>query len=564
LDNLKSLTFKSVFERTVARFPQRPALSFVGQKPITYAELNEKVQEVSKFLHNEGVASGDRVAILSQNMPNWGLAFLAITTMGAIAVPILPEFRPNQVHHILRHSGAKVIFVSKQLYERLENGEFNELTTVILIDDFTLIPLATNFDKLQEVLNSGRKEFARLKEIALKMTGMVRAEVQEDDLASIIYTSGTTGHSKGVMLTHKNLIFDAIATTKVQKIDENDCMLSILPLSHTIECTLGFTIPILQGSAVYYLDKPPVARILLPALAQVKPTLMLIVPLVIEKIFKLRILPKFTRSPLMRKLYKIPLVRKKLHKIAAKKLYQSFGGKLIFMGIGGAPLSPEVELFLREGKFPYSLGYGLTETSPLLTGTAPDITKLGSTGPALPGIEMKIDNPDPNNGEGEILACGPNVMQGYYKDPERTAEVFTDDGWFKTGDLGVIDKDGYVFIKGRSKNMLLGPNGENIYPEEIEASINQCAHVLESLVFQQHKKIIARIHLNYDELDDLFDSEKLTDSQIKRKIDQLLTDIQSQVNEIIPSFSRINKIIEQSEPFEKTPTLKIKRYLYLD
>jgi long-chain acyl-CoA synthetase len=316
------------------------------------------------------------------------------------------------------------------------------------------------------------------------------------------------------------------------------------------------------GVSVYYLEKPPTATILLPALKKVKPTIMISVPLIIEKIYKMKILPEINRKAVTRNLYKIPLMRKKINKVAGKKLQETFGGSLRMFCIGGAALAPDVEKFLTEAKFPYAMGYGLTETSPLVTGTDNFGVRAGASGTVLYGMEVKIVNPDETTGEGEVYIKGPNVMKGYYKDPEKTKEVLTDDGWFKAGDLGYLDKDGYLFLKGRSKNVIIGSNGKNIYPEEIESVINENNFVLESLVYESGGKIMARIHLNYEELDEEFGSSDVKESETRKKIDQLLNDILTNVNSRVSTFSKINKIIEQPEPFEKTPTKKIKRYLY--
>lgn len=559
---LEKLTLKHLLARTAKLRPERPALAWVGETPITYGEMFQQVTELSQLLHNQGIVIGDRVAILSENMPNWGITYFAITTMGAIVVPILPDFRANEIHHILRHAECKAIFVSRKLYDRLEDMQVESIANIFLIDDFSIIPLQTKKDRLKEVMKEGRREFAKLREAALKMAGWLPEEPGEDDVAAIIYTSGTTGHSKGVMLTHKNLTFNAVDTMEIQTIVETDRLLSVLPLSHTYECTLGLIIPALTGASVYYLDKPPTARVLLPAMQEVKPTVMLTVPLIIDKVFRMKIVPTFTRSSLLRRLYKIGAMRKKLHAVAGKKLYKSFGGALHFFGIGGALLAPDVEQFLRDAKFPYAIGYGLTETSPLVAGCTPKITRYRSTGPVLPDLEVKINNPNPKTGEGEIWVRGDSVMKGYYKDPERTAEVITPDGWFKTGDLGVFDADGYLYIKGRSKNMILGPSGENIYPEEIESVINEHGNVLESLVYGQEGKLVARIHLNYEEIDRQFGPDKLSESQSTRQIQDMLEEIRQNVNNRVPAFSRISRVIEQTEPFEKTPTQKVKRFLY--
>ena len=560
---LEKLTLRALLQRSATAFADQPALSAVNGQVYTYATLFSHVQTVSHLLHSRGVVTGDRVALLSENKPQWGIAYFAITMMGAVVVPILPDFHMTEVQHIIQHSECKAVFVSKRLYGKLENLEVRHLTTVVLLDDFSLVPPRTTKEKLMEVLEEGGREFARLKERALKFVGRISVDVEEGDLAAIVYTSGTTGHSKGVMLTHKNIVSDAIATSQIVSIGPSDRFLSILPLAHMYECTLGMVTPILSGASVYYLDKPPTAPVLLPALDSVKPTIMLSVPLVIEKMFKTRILPRLTGSAVTRSLYRVPFIRKQLHRAAGRKLLKTFGGALKLFCIGGAPLAADVEQFLREARFPYAIGYGLTETSPLVVGTGPSTTRHQSAGKSLPGINIRIDNPDPSNGEGEILVQGPTVMKGYYKDNARTEEVMTQDGWLRTGDLGVVDEDGYVFVKGRLKNLILGPNGKNVYPEAIESVINEFEIVLESLVFQQNNQIAARVHLNYEELDRKFAGENLPDSQIRERVKALLEDLRRQINDRLSSHSRIQTLIEQTEPFEKTPTQKIKRHLYV-
>jgi long-chain acyl-CoA synthetase len=562
MENLENLTLRSVLLRSAANFADRPALSAVDGPTFTYATLNTNVQTVTHLLRDRGIITGDRVALLSENRLQWGIAFFAITTMGAVAVPILPDFHTTEIHHILAHSECKAVFVSRKLYGKVEGIELRQLTSIILLDDFTVVPPQTAKEKLIDLIEEGGREFARLKERALKFVGRIHETVEENDLAAIVYTSGTTGHSKGVMLTHKNIVSDALATRLIVSIGPEDRFLSILPLAHMYECTLGLVLPLLSGSAVYYLDKPPSAVVLVPAMERVKPTFMLSVPLVIEKMFKTRILPKLTGSAFLRSLYRLPFIRKRLHGIAGRKLLKTFGGALKVFCIGGAPLAPEVEQFLREARFPYAIGYGLTETSPLVAGTGSEKTKRLSTGPPLPGTSIRIDNPDAS-GEGEIQIKGPTVMKGYYKDPKRTDDVMTKDGWFRTGDLGVFDKEGYLYIKGRLKNMILGSNGKNIYPEEVESVINESEIVLESLVYQQNNQIAARVHLNYELLDQGFVKDHLTESQVRERVKDLLESLRRYVNTRLSSFARIHRLIEQREPFEKTPTQKIKRHLYV-
>jgi long-chain acyl-CoA synthetase len=365
------------------------------------------------------------------------------------------------------------------------------------------------------------------------------------------------------MLTHKNISFNALKGKVIQYLDETDRFLSVLPLSHTYENTLGLILPMLCGSCVYYLRKPPTPSVLIPALEVVKPTIMLTVPLIIEKVYYNKVLPAFTEKWIIKLLYKLPFIRKPLNKVAGKKLYKTFGGNLKFFGIGGAKINKNVERFLREAKFPYAIGYGLTETAPLLAGANPSKTVFESTGPKIEGIELRINNPDRKTGEGEIWAKGPTVMKGYYKDPEMTAEVMTKDGWFKTGDLGSLDSRGNLFIKGRLKNMIVGASGENIYPEEIESVINNFRFVVESLVIQQKGKLVALVHLNMEELEKKYNSLKQDMSdKFDEKKEEILDEIKEYVNSQVSKFCQINKVVLQPNPFQKTATLKIKRFLY--
>ncbi len=562
--DLPQMTLREVFERSVTKFANKPALSFVGSEPMTYAEFGEQVLAISTLLHERGIGKGDSVAILSENMPNWGIAYFAVTTMGAIVVPILQEFHESQIRHILSHAEVKALFISDKLQTKADPDVHPELDTVIRLDDFTLDTGPDMRDKIKEQVMAGRKQLERLKDQARKFRGLKQPEIDEQDTAAIIYTSGTTGHSKGVVLTHKNIVYDADVTAALVDFSYDERLVSMLPLAHTSECTLGLVIPLFFGASIHYLDKPPTPRTLLPALQKVKPTVMLVVPLIIEKIYKNRVAPKFKGSGIMRSLTKIGPTNTLLCKMAVKKLIAAFGGKLRCMCIGGAPLSSEVETFLRTGKFPYTVGYGMTETSPMVTGAAPWETKYRSCGPTVPGVEVKIENPNPETGVGEILIKGPIVMKGYFKAPKLTEETFTD-SWLRTGDLGLVDEDDFLFIMGRSKNVVIGPSGENIYPEEIEAVINQNEYVVESLVYRQDGKLTARVHLNYELLEqNIIDTKKMIESEVRAKVKELLENVRSEANKVAANFAKVVQIIEHTEPFEKTPTQKIKRYLYVD
>ena len=540
------MTFPTVFNNTLSRFGERNAYSFVGEQPLTYNQANQNIKALMAFLEKNGINSGDKVAILSVNMPNWVLAFFSVTFMGAVVIPILPDFSATEVRNVLEHSEAKAIFVAASLMSKLEDYQNETLKTVIQIEDFSII----SAENVSHAFNSADEP-------------QNKYNVEENDLASIIYTSGTTGRSKGVMLTHKNIVFNAIKGRKIQFIDETDRFLSVLPLSHAYENTLGLIIPLLAGSCVYYLRKAPSPTILLPALAEVKPTLMFSVPLIIEKIYFNKILPTFREKAILNILYKIPVFRKILNKAAGKQLYKTFGGELKFFGIGGSKLNKNVERFLREAKFPYSIGYGLTETAPLLAGANPQKQVFESTGPAIEGIELKLQNPDAKTGEGEIWVRGANVMQGYYKEPQMTEDVLTPDGWFKTGDLGTLVKNNNLYIKERIKTMIVGASGENIYPEEIESVINNFRYVIESLVIEKKGKLVAMVHLNMEEFEKKYQRQKEDMSEkFEEKKQELIAELQAYVNSHVSKFCKISRVVLQSMPFQKTATAKIKRFLY--
>ena len=548
-ENIENFTLPALLNRSVELYASNDVLTKVSQEPMTYQDFNTQVQNMVELLQQNGISKGDKVILLSENMPNWAVAYFSVTYFGGVIVPVLPDFHVADVHHIIRHSEAKAVFVSDKHLATIEELTDSNLRFVIKLDDLSLIKEHNNRSYSSK--------------IAQKITPFKEKSVAEDDMAALLYTSGTTGHSKGVMLSHKNLVTNAMSAFEKVHITDKDVFLSILPLAHTLECTVGLIIPILHGASIQYIDKAPTPSVLLKAFETVKPTMMVSVPLIIEKIYKSKVLPKFTSSFIMRFLYSIFFFRKLLNKIAGKKLIKTFGGRLRFFGIGGAGISPYVEQFLIEANFPYIIGYGLTETSPLLAGSVLGKTiKKKSTGTAMAGVELKIKDKDPQTGEGEILAKSPSIMMGYYKDEKQTAEVL-EDGWFRTGDLGYIDDDGFLFISGRSKNVIIGRGGENIYPEQIEATINQNRVVLDSLVMQRDDdKLIARVHLDYEMIDKMFKANNTPDVEVQEKINNLLEEMRVDVNAQISSFSRMVKFVEQIDPFVKTPTKKIKRFLY--
>ena len=545
MDNSKVLTIPFLAADSFRKHGPNKALGFAGEEVITYSQMKRRVEAVMALLEKYSVQKGDKIAILSSSMPNWGVTYIAITSMGAVAVPILPDFAAGEIANVLQHSGARLVFVSASLTSKIAGFSSDSLKAVITTDDFTVI---SGYN------GSGFDPDARLER---------EYDVNEEDLAAIIYTSGTTGKSKGVMLTHRNICFTAEQCLDIQHVVADDVFLSILPLSHTYEQTLGLLLPLFNGASIYYLRKAPTPSVLIPALEKIRPTTMLSVPLIMEKIYFSKVAPAFNKNKIISTLYHISLFRKMLNRIAGKKVFMTFGGRLRFFGIGGAKLNPTVEQFLIDSHFPYAIGYGLTETAPLLAGTRVGTPRLGSTGPAMKGVVLKINDPDPVTGEGEVWARGANVMKGYYMEPALSAEVLTPDGWFRTGDLGVIDNDNYLSIRGRLKNMIVGSSGENIYPEEIESVINDFSHVIESLVVQKKGKLVAMVHLNIEELQAKYRQMKkeFTD-HAEQLIDEYLEELRKYVNSRVSKYSQLQLVVYQPEPFQKTATLKIKRFLY--
>ena len=525
-----------MLNQSIVKHSNRNCLSFVDSTPITYREFGSQVYSLSKTLLKNGFTKGDKIAILSHNMPNWGVVYFAIVNIGAVTVPLMPDFSECELTNIIEHSEAKAVFVSNRLQQKLNNCFINSSIQTINIDD-----LSAYINP--EVVDSAN-EFCK---------------VLPGDLASLVYTSGTTGKSKGVMLSHNNLVEQLIMVSKLQPVCETDVYLSILPLPHTYECSLGLLTNIMSGSSTYYLEKPPTPSILLPALLKVRPTMILSVPLIMEKIFKSTIYPKLTATKTLRTLYKIPFFRKIMHKKACKELVSVFGGRVLFFGIGGAKLSKQVEQFLIEGKvFPYAIGYGLTETAPLIAGVNPRMVKLQTTGPALEGVQLKIHNPKPHTGEGEIWVKGANVMMGYYKEEEITKSVFENE-WFKTGDIGTMDKNGFVSIKSRLKNVIIGASGENIYPEDIESVINSHSMVTESIVLEQQGKLVAMVQFNKEELEKLYQHWK---EEWSEKTEKMIAELKDYVNSKVNKISKISTVILVTEDLERTATQKVKRFKY--
>ena len=542
--NSYNMTFNTLYEivkHCVEKFSERIAFSMIGGEDVSYKEVGERVEKVKEMLLNAGVGKGDKVAILSSSMPNWGVAYFAVTSAGMVAVPILPDFTGAELDLIIEHSEAKAILVSDKLYTKLSKETVEKMNIVIRTKGLNVIS-----QRVEE-----RAEAAIPK---------------PEDLAVIIYTSGTTSKPKGVMLTHYNISAQTTIIPPLFDYNQDDVLLSILPLAHTYECTLGMIYPFSRGAHIHYLDRPPTASALMPALAAVRPTVIASVPLIMEKIYRGKVLPTFQKNALLRKLYSWDWSRKMLHKVAGKSLYKLFGGRMRFFAIGGAKFDSEAERFLYEAGFPYGIGYGLTETAPLLAGAVGNMVRIGSTGPALPAVQVRLDNVNPDTQQGEIVVKTPCCMIGYYKNEAATKEAFTEDGWFRTGDLGAIAEDGWIFIKGRLKNMIVGPSGENIYPEDIEEVLNSNRFVAESVVTEQDGKLIALVHFDTTALEEAYDEFKhkanVKVEQVQLRMEEIKREVLEYVNSKVNRFSKITKVIDNEGEFEKTPTKKIRRFNY--
>ena len=500
----------------------------------TFSSFKEKCDNLSKKLTQYGIGAGDKVAILSQSMPNWSVAFFSLVPFGRIAIPILPDSSENEVTNILNHSESKVIFVSQKLAGKLSKECRDKMTLVIDLDTF-------------EVIQADDEQFT--------CDGKTSVPTP-DDIATIIYTSGTTGSAKGVVLSHRNLASNVITCYHACKRTKKDRWLSVLPMAHTLEMTLGMLYPLYCGATVYYLPKPPVASLLMKALKIVKPTTMLTVPLIIEKVYKGSVLPTIQKSRTLT--WMNEHMHKLMCRIIGMKLKATFGGHITFYGIGGAKLDPEVERFLLDAKFPYAIGYGLTETSPLLGYAMNGWRTVGSFGYPVYNVKLKLHDVNPETGEGEVVAKGPNVMLGYYKDPARTKSVFTEDGWFRTSDIAIQDEKGRFFIKGRNNNMILGPSGENIYPEEIENVINNVEGVSESIVVERDGKLVALVQPD----ENFIKWDKESEDKLYVKLDNWKAKVLKITNKSVSKASQVSSVEVMKEPFEKTATQKIRRFKY--
>ena len=553
------MTLNYIIDSSKEKYGDLGAIGMAMEEPVTYEELHERVCALASEFMARGLTKGDRVAILAENSHHWGTAYLSVVRFGGIGVPILPDLPEADVHHILNEMKVKAIFTTQRQIEKIYDLRGERPEIVITLDDFQSaegLPATETFSKFLESSLADYREQVHTGDLP------EFPEVSEDDLASILYTSGTSGFSKAVMLSHRNLTSNAYGASGLMEIPTGSVFLSILPMSHTYEFTTGFILALLLGARIAYAGKTPTPAILQNLCKHEKPYVIFAVPLVLEKIYKKRVLPNIEKSRLLSLLCKFSRGRRFVHRKAGGKLKEFFGGNLAMMGIGGASLNPDVEQFLVEAEFPYLVGYGQTETAPLIAGGPFGDTTiaLGSTGKPLPGVEVKIEDVDPETGIGEIKVRGPNVMVGYYNDEETTAETISEDGWLATGDLGLLDEPGNLHIMGRCKNIIVMASGENIYPEAIEHKINAFPWVVESLVVEDNGRLIAWIYPDYEYIDELTAGQMRT--QRREYLEGLLEELRREVNGGLATTSRLAEVFERREPFIKTATHKIKRYLY--
>lgn len=521
-------------------------------KGYTFSEAARQMARLHLLFEACGLKQGDKVALVGKNSANWGVTYLATITYGAVVVPILPDFKPNDIQHIINHSDSLLLFSADNLFEGLDLEKTEKLKGAFSLHDFSLLSDAGIKGTLKA---AGELDALFEKKYAAGFTpgDITFPQVPNEKLAVISYTSGTTGFTKGVMIHHNSLVANVVYANENMPLSPGDAIVSFLPLAHAYGCAFEFLWPFTLGCHITFLTKTPSPQVILQAFSEIRPRLVLSVPLVIEKIYKKQILPAINK-PTMKLLLGMPLLNKVIYKKIYDKLYGVFGGNFHEVVIGGAALNPEVEVFLQKIGFPFSIGYGMTECGPLISYANWDKTRLGSAGKIVDTMEVRIDSPDPYNQVGEILVRGENVMLGYYKNDEATHAALDKDGWLHTGDLGVIDHDQFIYIKGRSKSMILGASGQNIYPEEIEALLNNKKLVQESLVVEKNGMLTAMVYPDYEAIDKLGISEK----DLAERLDQY----KHELNKDLPAYMNISRIKVVPEEFEKTPKKSIKRFLY--
>lgn len=544
-------SFIAYIENSIKNHWDLNALTDYKGATLQYKDVARKIEKVHILFEESGVKKGDKIAICGRNSSHWGVSFLATLTYGAIAVPILHEFKADNVHNIVNHSEAKLLFVGDMVWENLNEAAMPLIEGVVLMNDFSL--LVSRSEQLTAAREHLNELFGKKYPKNFRQEHINYHKDQPEELAVINYTSGTTSYSKGVMLPYRSLWSNTKFAFEVLTLTPEDKIVSMLPMAHMYGLAFEFLYEFSAGCQIFFLTRMPSPKIIFQAFAEVKPNLVIAVPLIIEKIIKKNVLPKL-ETPTMKILLKVPIINDKIKATVREQVINAFGGNFAEVVIGGAAFNQEIEQFLQMIEFPYTVGYGMTECGPIICYEDWKSFKPASCGKQVPRMEVKVLSPDPENIPGEIVCRGANVMLGYYKNEEATAQVLDADGWLHTGDLALMDAEGNVTIKGRSKNMLLGPSGQNIYPEEIEDRLNNLPYVAESIIVQQNEKLVALV---YPDFDDAF-----AHGLKNEDMEGLMEENRVALNATLPGYSQITKVKIYPEEFEKTPKKSIKRFLY--
>lgn len=552
-DLLMETSFIKEFERTIRENWERKALTDYKGETYYYKDVARRIEKIHLIFDRCGVEKGDKIALVGKNSSNWAITFIATVSYGAVIVPILHEFKIDNIQHIINHSEAKVVFAGDSYIDQFDEKEMPQLNAIVNLSDFSIVFDAFNKEiehltsKVNELYSEKYPNGLRASDISYE------AEESAESLCLLNYTSGTTGFSKGVMLPYRSLMANYLFAKDVLNIEKGEKVVSLLPLAHAYGAAFEFIYEFLEGVEIVFLTKNLSPKIILDAFADVKPRIILLVPLILEKIYKKEILPKIS-TPTMKALLAVPGLRSIIYKAINKKITGLFGGNFIEVIIGGAALNPEVDAFLKKIGFRYTVGYGMTECGPIIAYAPFDDTRIASCGKIVKRLQLKIDSVDPYNVPGEIMVKGENVMLGYYKNEEATDAVIEQDGWMHTGDLAVVDREGFIYIKGRSKNMILGPSGQNIYPEEIENKLNNLPFVSESLVVESNSRLVALVFPDVDAAKSQGINEEELHSHFEKK--------RHEINKQLPAFCQISALKLRDEEFEKTPKKSIKRFLY--
>ncbi len=529
-----------------------PALSDYQGVCYKYGDVARRIAKIHIMLEECEVKKGDKISLIGKNSSNWAITYLSIISYGAVVVPILPDFHPNDVHHIVNHSDSVVLMVGDPIWENLDESSMPNLRAIFSLTDFRLLVEGKD-EKIKEIYEKLDVLYEETYASGISAEKLNFDDISNEEVGVLNYTSGTTGFSKGVVLPLNSLAANIRYAHRNLPINPGDNVVSILPLAHTFGCAFEFLWPFTKGCHINFLTRTPSPKVMIQAFQEIKPTVVLSVPLILEKIYKKQILPLLDKTS-MKVLLSVPIIDKAIYAKVNKKLTDVFGGNFKEIIIGGAALNKDVELFLKKIGFNFTIGYGMTECGPLISYANWDKTKIGSAGKLVDTLEIKIDSKDPYNEVGEIMVRGENVMYGYYKNVEATEKTIDKDGWLHTGDLGIIDEEEFIFIKGRNKSMILGPSGENIYPEEIEARLNNMNYVQESVVIEKNNKLIALVYPDLEQVD----SDKIDEIRLI----EIMEENRKEVNQSIAKYMQISKIKIYPEEFEKTPKRSIKRFLY--